>query len=151
MALDPIFTTTPVAGVAKIINATGTALVSLLVAASDGTRIVGIQVANSHTSDHRVYFWLELAGGEDRPLFDFLVPANAGFNGTIPARSVLDSLPLGFIRQDVYKGRYFDLPAGATLQARVATAVPSGTSALANAFSPATDNGLYFHTFGEDY
>lgn len=153
----PIFSKVARWGGLSLTHAAGTALQTLFIAGTYGSRVDAIAVNSSDTADCAAFLWVELfddqAQSQGRfPLGHVAVPAHAGNDGTTAAAALLNDVGFPFITIDREGNRYLDLPPGAVLKVRLGQSVSSGNQAAPNRnYAGSEPMALSFTVIAQDY
>lgn len=101
MSTSPAFISAPKSPAVQIVNGTGTAYVSLMVAGANGARVDAGFITNSDSGNAYVASLAIRIGATDFPIGEVPVAAGAGTNGTTKAVSLLNETDLpGLVNTD---------------------------------------------------
>ena len=123
MAAAPVFVGTPKVGLGQILNATGTANVTILTGGASGSKIVSLVVTSDDTSSRIVKVHIT-RGGTSYVLTAVTVPIASGTDGSAASVNLLNSASLPGLPVDNDGQRYLLLTdASDTLTANCTTTV----------------------------
>ena len=127
MATDPFFFDVPSCSLKQIVNADSTNLVTVLTAAANGTKVIGI-VASSDDTSNRILTVGVARSGAFYPFSVKTVTAGYGTTAALPAVNMLDPSYTVGLPYDNDGNPFLLLETGDTLEAKVATAVTAAKS-----------------------
>jgi hypothetical protein len=115
-----------------ILNATGTATVTVFTAGGADAILSGLGASSTDTVDRTVNLYINVGGaGTDRLFATILIPLNSGNSATIPAVDLLHAVSGGlplvpWTAYDAYGSKVWKLKAGTTIKAAAVVTVTSG-------------------------
>ncbi len=121
MSAAASFIATPKTPVVAIVNADGTAFKNVITGGALGTRVDSLAVSNGDAANANVLQLAVQVSGIDYVIGEVAVPIGAGTNGA--AKSVAALNPVDIPALNYSEGGALWLASGATLRARVKTAV----------------------------
>src|SRR5437868_186174 len=125
MGTQAQFPITPKAGVVQINNGNGTTAQTLMTGGSTGTKIVGLNLANTDTAAKIAQIFL-VRSSTSYLIGSVSVPAGAGNDGSTAAVNALSSAMVPGLPVDNDGNRYLFLQSGDTLTVGVTVAMTSG-------------------------
>lgn len=125
MAFSPFFFDVPSNSPKQIVNADSTNLVTILSAAANATKLLGL-IATSDDTVARVVTWGYSRGGTFYPLGTKSVAIGSGTVAGTPATNLLDPANVLGLPFDNDGNPFIFLESGDTLQAKSAVAVTAG-------------------------
>lgn len=124
MGAAPVFITNIKNGPGQIVNATGSALVTLVTPGANGSRVKSL-VATSDDTSARVVQLVVTIAAVDYIVGEVNVPIGAGTNGTEKAVSLLDTYNLPWLQTDGISF-FMELAFGSVLKVRSKVTVTAG-------------------------
>lgn len=132
MVSTPVCVQTPKLGLQQILNANGTALLTVVTGGTNGTKVTSLTLTSSDTSQRIIQVWVTRSG-TSYLLGSVTVAASSGFDGATSVVSVLSSTLIPGLPVDNDGQPYLLLMSGDTLQIGSTTTVTSGKIIYATA------------------
>jgi hypothetical protein len=117
----------------QILNATGTAKVTIFTAGANDSILRGLGASSTDTADEDVLFYVNVGGGgTDRLIARIKIPLSSGNSNTVPAFDVFRALNassaymIPFLAYDAYGNKVWNLKAGTTIKVAAASTITSG-------------------------
>jgi hypothetical protein len=126
----PIYPQAIVNAAAQIVNATGSALVTLVTGGTNGTKIESLNVSSTDTSARDIQLWMTISA-VNYLLGTVSIPANAGNVNNIVSVDILRNIQIPSLAYDNNGNKYLYVASGAVLSIAALTTVTSAKAIAA--------------------